>query len=311
MKINFKKILVVLMFFSIIYICGETLQANGIQSIGQLYTNASALGNLNNIIQIICGIFVIIGTFIAVWQYTLSVKDSRDNRKRELELHEKEVFEMERDRVQKAIDLAGYYKDHIVNEYVVFKLAYVEMGVIEILSKINFNNIEHFDKDELNKSISASDIKKIESVADDPRFVEVLTMISDVCGTWSECKEVITIEKDDKVTRQVKVSATAIRNGFKGMQIRILNNLEYFAMHFTHGTADESVVYQSLHTTYLEIVEALYYDIASNNSGSEKKLFTNVVELYNTWNEEARKQKDSEVAATREHVAKGKTLKKQ
>lgn len=308
MKIKNKKFFVILVIAAIAYICRETLRVNQVNGFVGLLKNSVALENLNNVIQIICGIFVIIGTFIAVWQYSLSVNDSHENREREYQLHKKEVFEMEKDRVQKAIDLAGYYKDYIVHDYAILKTIYTEMGVSDILNKINFCNIEHFDTDELNRYVSNADIKKIESIADDPKLVEVLTVISDACGTWRECKEVVTIEKDNKVSKQVKVSANAIINSFQGMQRGILNNIEYFAMHFTHGTADESVVYQSLHTTYLEIVEALYYDIASNNTGSEKKLFTNVVELYNIWNKEARKQKDSEVAAAREHVSKGKTL---
>lgn len=33
----------------------------------------------------------------------------------------------------------------------------------------------------------------------------------------------------------------------------VLNNIEYFAMNFAHGVADDSVVYRSLHQSYIDI----------------------------------------------------------
>jgi hypothetical protein len=89
----------------------------------------------------------------------------------------------------------------------------------------------------------------------------------------------------------------------------ILNNLEFFAMHFTHGTADDSVVYQSLHQSYIETIRLLYYDIAANNIPGESKLYTNTIELYNKWVEEAKRQKENETAAARANIAKGNSLK--
>lgn len=67
----------------------------------------------------------------------------------------------------------------------------------------------------------------------------------------------------------------------------ILNNLEYFAMHFTHGTADETVVYQSLHQSYLDIVRALYLNISKENARANSKYYTNIIELYRIWSERA------------------------
>lgn len=90
----------------------------------------------------------------------------------------------------------------------------------------------------------------------------------------------------------------------------VLNNLEYFAMAFTHKTADESVIYQSLHNSYISVVRLLYYDISSNNRDGESKLFTNVIELYNIWKEKSEQQKTDEIAAVRENISKGNIFKK-
>lgn len=63
----------------------------------------------------------------------------------------------------------------------------------------------------------------------------------------------------------------------------LLNNMEFFALHFSHKTADESVIYQSLHQTFLEIVQYNYYEIAEKNIDSTSKYYTNIIWLFNIW----------------------------
>ena len=61
--------------------------------------------------------------------------------------------------------------------------------------------------------------------------------------------------------------------------MRLLNNLEFFAMHFMNDVANEEIVYRSLHKTYI--------DICLNNVKDGSKLYTNVIALYNKWKERA------------------------
>lgn len=84
-----------------------------------------------------------------------------------------------------------------------------------------------------------------------------------------------------------------------------LNNLEFFAMHFTHGTADESVVYQSLHQTYLDIVYVLYYNIAVLNELENSKYYTNIIELYKIWKKRDAEEKRKRADLARSHTMKG------
>lgn len=72
-------------------------------------------------------------------------------------------------------------------------------------------------------------------------------------------------------------------NYYVDLMFTILNNLEIFAMYFVHETADESVVYQPLHMSYLEIVRMLYYDISYANRGGEKRFYVNTIKLFNIW----------------------------
>lgn len=87
----------------------------------------------------------------------------------------------------------------------------------------------------------------------------------------------------------------------------VLNDMEYFSMHFTHKVADESVVYQSLHQTYIECVQLLYYNIAVNNKTDGTQYYTNVVDLYKTWYKNQIKSREKCIQSGRE-VRKGKSV---
>ncbi len=305
-----KKVLVGLILVGFVFILKKVIALNGVTSIEQLCTNTVALENVNYIIQIIVGIFVVIGTFIAVWQYILASKDSKNNREREYQLHEKEIFEMEKDRVQRAIDLAGYYKDNILPNTMLIRHVYQEIGITEILNKIDFQKISHFDTYEMENCISVSDRNIIKQPLRGDKLIDALIMYSEVVKIWDDCKkEVNIVEEDGKKVRKVLVAQGAILYRFQEILNQILNNLEFFAMHFAHGTADDTVIYQSLHQSYIETVQLLYYDISANNTPGESKLYTNVVELYNKWVKEANKQKENETAVVRENIAKGRSLK--
>lgn len=309
-EIMLKKISIVTILGIILYVLKRAISLNGIVNIEQLYTNSMALENLNNLMQIIAGFFVIAGTLIAVWQYVLSSRDSKRLKQREYELHEKEIFEMEKDRVQKAIDLAGYFKDYIIRDVSVLMQIYTKTDIKEILEKVDFDQISHFDRYEMERVISAADRNRIKEVRRDPKILGILVQASDITGLWKECTEAVNIEeKDGEVVKSVKISSSALLYHFQILLRDLLNNLEYFAMNFTHNTADETVIYQSLHKVYAETVHWLYYDISVNNNPGEAKLYTNVIELYNIWSAKAKKQKEDETAAARENISKGKSLK--
>lgn len=309
MKITLKKVIIVIVGLWIIKILHDAFLVNGVTSILDMYINASALENVYYLSQVMASIFVMLGAIIAIWQYILSSKDSIRNREREYQLHEKEIFEMEKDRVQKAIDLAGYYKDNILEDTMLIKHIYREIGIYEILNKINFQNISHFDTYEMESEISLSDRVMIKEAPRKKKMADVLVSTSEIAKIWDDCKEVNIIEEDGKQLRKLMVAQSAIAYRFQMLLNGILNNLEFFAMHFAHETADDSVIYQSLHQSYIDTVQLLYYDIAANNIPGESKLYTNVIELYNKWVQKAKEQKENETAVARENISKGKSLK--
>jgi len=91
---------------------------------------------------------------------------------------------------------------------------------------------------------------------------------------------------------------------FEEMMICTLNKLEWFSMAFTTGLADETVVYQSLHQSFLNVVKLLYFKIASCNENIYDKYYVNTIGLFHIWSsrqqeaqEEVRKMEEEKAQA--------------
>lgn len=245
--------------------------------------------------QIIGGIFVISGVVIAVWQYYLSSKSSRTT--------------LEITQVQKAIDLAEYYKDNILALFPAIRDVFNESGINEILKSIKISDIQHFDNDELHEFLSEDQIKKLRDIQKSHKFSEAVLKATitynlnlNIYGTFYANEEVA-----EETKRQITAfNDYNIALAFMMDYIQtILNNMEFFAMHFSHNTANESVVYQSLHQSYLEIVSVLYYSISSKNIDNASKFYTNVIWLYKKWADYKKQKQDEQKEISRKAVTGG------
>ncbi len=76
-----------------------------------------------------------------------------------------------------------------------------------------------------------------------------------------------------------------LKNEFLDSVYDFLNALEWFSMSCQYGIADEEILYQSLHKTFLSTVWLLYFYIAYQNESNEDKLFTNIIWLFNKWHD--------------------------
>lgn len=249
------------------------------------------LGKLYNITQII-GIFVtIVGVIIAVRQY--------------VQTSQNEIIKFENDQVRKSIELAEYYKNNILNNMVIIKNVYRISGISDILDNIKEHEMINFDTHELEKLLTKDNQKKLKDIIGSNEFNATVAAI----GKYYDL-DVFEEYIDANGNSVKKISKNKVHELFKNNTVlSTLNNLEYFAMHFTHDTADESVVYQSLHKTYLSVVQTLYYDIAKNNKYPDKKLYTNVIELFNIWQARSIEIKDKTVTLSRSATQSGKKAK--
>lgn len=112
-------------------------------------TDSTKFEIIEHIAQICTSFFVIIGTFVAISQYYISSKS--------------ELIKIETDKVNKAIDLADYYKNEVLVPYSVIKYAYKKSGVFEILHSKK-NDMKNFDEEEMYEIFNDTVISKLEKI---------------------------------------------------------------------------------------------------------------------------------------------------
>lgn len=215
-----------------------------------------------------------------MWQYYLSSS--------------KQIKEIEISRVEKAIELANYYKDNILEKYSFVKSVFDYCGITKMLeAKRQTVEIKEFDQVELHVIYSQEEINKLEKLYENKDFIDAIIKMSsmhnvEVKGCFKDWKN-----SENSNNPVVTVSANPKEvycDFFKTYVMETLNNAEYFAMSFTHNTADESVIYQSIYPSYLEMCFILYYFIARHSNPATSKLFTNVADLYCSWRDKQLKQ---------------------
>jgi hypothetical protein len=228
--------------------------------------------------QIVSSIFVVSGVVVAVWQYYLSCRDVKTN----LEIMQ----------VQRAIDLSEYYKDNILKYLPAIYYVFDKCGATKILNTIRPEQMQHFDQRELKKLLNPGQIKSLKNITQTKEFLQAVLEANEIYNLNLKFQEKVEVKQDSKGREAtIYVKTVSVINAFMSDLItQVLNNMEYFALHFKHKTADESVVYQSLHSCYLESMQYLYYYIADRNDDPADKLYTNVTGLYLEWRKNKEKQ---------------------
>ncbi len=230
--------------------------------------------------QIISSIFVVSGVVIAVWQYYLSARSNRTN--------------LEIIQVQRAIDLSEYYKDNILQYAPAIEYIFRETGILDILNNLKLEQLNDFDKFELNELFTKKQVKQLKSIQDSDQFIQTVIKANAIYNLDLEYQiKKRKSDKDSNASLAVSIEQKTIIVTFMSNIITtVLNNMEYFALHFSHKTADESVVYQSLHQSYFRLISYLYYYIAKQNDNPSDKYYTNTIELFIKWRDEKHQQKE-------------------
>ncbi len=224
-----------------------------------------SLDRIEKAAGIISFLFIVISAVIAVWQYYISCRN--------------EHIKNETERIQKSIDLIEYYKDNILDKGVAIINIFRTAKISEILGKINNAKMREFNNYELHQLLSDDDISKLKEIEQSDSFITAIFIANESFNL-----NIPGITYCDDSTIKIK-NAQKVLNAFMEHYLtKTLNNLEYFAMHFTHNLAEENVIYQSAHQTFIEIVESTYYHISSQNSSDSCcKYYTNLISLYNNW----------------------------
>lgn len=250
------------------------------------------LEKVSYIIQIISDIFVVLAGFVALWQYSYNKRKERDFRDKE--------------RVQLAVDIAKFYKENVLAHSRDLKAKLSQVGMLDIAESIKMEQIEHFDVHEIEQVYTGEQLEIIKKVREEYR-------IENQVNEKSVSYRPLGIKKNDEfeqpeVAVSVEQEIVKIGEEYVRSMFEILNNLEIFAMYFVHETADETVVYQPLHMSYLEIVRMLYYDIAYANRNGARKYYINTIILFNKWKKRAENKKNEEIFNMRSMAETGKIL---
>lgn len=220
------------------------------------------------VFQIVEGVFVIAGVVIAVWQYYISTQAI--------------IHSNEHAKIEKAIQLAQYYKDHIIKLSKPVTYVYGNTGIAKILNSIDTDKFNDFDKKECDKIFTKEQNKALKAAISDKEFVAAVMQAVKIFSLNGILDA--SIEGVDEENHIIKLNTNQVAISFMDLIVtEIMNDMEYFAMNFTHKLADETVVYSSLHQTYIEIMQLLYYQISQMNDSVEEKYYTNAIELYKTW----------------------------
>lgn len=240
---------------------------------------ASKFERAELIAQILAALFVAVGTFVAVFQYYFSSRS--------------QIIQYETDKIDKAIKLAEFYKDEILCPYTVLKAVYRDVGIIDILQP-KYNDFVNFDFEEMKELLGEQGIDKIEKIKTSKEYCGQIATLNEMMGfgingSFSES----TIDESGKSRQSIRVDIDKIRYDFAiKYTCKILNNMEIFAMNFSHNVADKSVIYRSVYPTYIEICRVLYYDIAICCKDGQPQLYRNVQWLYSKWNRQMKEEKE-------------------
>lgn len=211
---------------------------------------------------------------------------------------------------KKAIDLSAFYKDKILKPFQAIYYVYLNSGVLEILDKMKQDDMTVFDTVEMEQLLGKSNINKLKKIQYSEKFCKSVLEANNIYNLNLHIQQRKT---EDTTTKNLKIEINVdslLASFMSGIVINMLNDLEFFAMHFTHNSADESVVFQSLHQTYIQIVKNLYYNISKTNIAYEGKYYTNIIELYEIWYERSEGQKKQARNSPRHNTSKGTTINK-
>lgn len=241
-------------------------------------------------------LFIVVSSIIAVWQYYISCRN--------------EQIKNQTEKVQKSIELLGYFKDNILDKTTAIQYIFEKSGISKILNCIDKSKIANFDSFELEELLTKDRLEQLKTIQHDKKFVNAVLIANEafnlsLLGVSYNLSEE-TEENGSTVNKQCSINYNKVMNAFMSNFIsETLNNLEYFAMYFTHNIADESVIYQSTHQAYIEITELLYYHICQVNTPNSSKFYTNLIELYNIWKSKQIKLLDKKIQEQRCNIEKG------
>lgn len=191
-------------------------------------------------------------------------------------------------KIEKANELAKYYKDYILDGVSALCHLYKLLEVDTIIEKLDISKMNNFDEEELTDIMQQNDISTVEGINKKDDYISKVLSTSDLFHLNLNGTEFV--QSDNK--RIATVAPEILKASVNEFRTNIMNSLEYFSMNFTSGVADEKNVYLSLSPSFIDAVKYLYVNIARKNKRAKpQQLFTNVSALFKIWRDKVLKDK--------------------
>lgn len=201
------------------------------------------------------------------------------------------------DRIKRAIELAEYYRVEILPNTTFIATLFSILKINERIKNIKEINAPlYFTSTESAQLIGQDVIDEVMNIVCHPDIM-ALSLVNGIQKTdirvIRENEYFLELAQDEDSTQFE--TYVAIKESELSLKIEgVLNKLEYFSMNFVSGVADESVIYQSIHQSFLSNVMLLYCWISKVNTSNCDKFYTATIWLFNKWLEEAIRQECEE-----------------
>lgn len=187
-----------------------------------------------------------------------------------------------------ACRLASHYADIILEENKLVSSVYKGAELDSyIKNTIDMKAIRHFDHQELKVILQERNIdydtfrRKLAEI--DPSIILNCRILRAGSVSERETTYASFMRTDEQTGAQYICNEALLRMDLNQEIDDLLNQLEWFAMNCRYGLADEALLYQPLHQTFLSIVWMLYPTISIRNRTGDSKLYTNIIWLFLKW----------------------------
>lgn len=205
------------------------------------------------------------------------------------------AYKHQKERAKKATacELAKYYAENIIEEGTVIINALIMSGYREYITGIvSYDDMQEFTKKEFKKILEKSSVNynecldRIKKIDPEVVFRCRLARVYSLEKISSAINDTVKFDEDHKAQYP---TASNIRIDFMQDVTKLMNMLEWFSMNCSYGVADEKLLYQSLHKTFLSTVLLLYPLICDDNDCNADKRFTNAIWLFKKWRDRLNK----------------------
>ncbi len=164
----------------------------------------------------------------------------------------------------------------------IFKSILEDIGVIGLLP--HTEGVSRFDLAEL-KDLLQKDNRDVNAIKSRFMTITIDMWKKAILKTGSDfCSK----EWYNMLTAEAVADPHIISISFEKFAHNLLNDLEAMATSLRYNIADEKLIYQSLHQTYINYKRIFYFFISNENTLDENRYYENIVWLYCKW--ESRKQ---------------------